>query len=306
MTRVVMKRHWPSILFLAALFSHPQFGFAQELDVPERLNRLMSQQQLQNVQILQVLEEQDKKITGQAHQITEMKQLLETQTTDQKGFLEEQSVLQKQILEKLSAQAAPITIKAPSRPEALGLATDVKVRIRNLEKLVAVSFLVAGLNSIFLLVALYLLRRPATVLETAIQKKETTGSFSGSHSKKRLEMKPLTFGRPQLEVQTRQGRLALANSGKLTADHISLFLGVSPSNLERRQKMVTTIQAGGRVEVDLSSYPIHEFLYGNLEYKNPSNGKLYKDQFILHFHPESGELQVANPVPRLEELSEIA
>jgi len=297
-----MEKKLPSLL--VCFFLVPAALWGQEMDVSEKITRLMNQQQLQNTQLLQVLEEQDRKISAQQRQIGELKQLLEEQTTAQKTFLEEQSVLHKQLLDKLSTQPAPITIKAPSRREAAGLATDVKVRIRNLEKLVVVSFLVAGLNSIFLLLALYLLRRPVTTVEKSIQKKEITGSLSGSHAHKR-EMKPLTFGRPQLEVQTRQGRLALINTGKMTADHIKLYMGTTPSNLERRQKMVTTIQAAGRVEIDLSSYPIHEFLYGSLEYKNPSNGKLYKDQFILK-NNNNGELQVANSLPRIEELSEIA
>ena len=270
----------------------PAVVTAEELALSERLGRLMDQQQLQNTQVLRVLEEQDKRFGAQQQTLSELRKLLEDQAN-----------LQKQLLEKLSAQQAPITIKAAPSNATMGLASDFRVRIRNVERLLVVSFAVTGLNAIFLLVTLHLLRRPQPVVNgaQAIPKKEVTSSLSSS--KKKSEMKTLTFGRPQIEVQTRQGKLLLLNTGKITADHIKLFMGTSPASLERHQKMVTTIQAGGRIELDLASYPIHEFLYGNLEYKNPLNGKLFKDQFILKAHEQTGELMVANSVPRLEEIA---
>lgn len=281
----------------------PAVVSAEELALSERLGRLMDQQQLQNSQVLRVLEEQEKRFGVQQQSLAELRKLLEDQGALQKQFLEDQAGLQKQLLEKLSAQQAPITIKAAPSNATMGLASDFRVRIRNVERLLVVSFAVTGLNAIFLLVTLHLLRRPQPVANGAqpLPKKEVTGSLSGS--KKKPEMKTLTFGRPQIEVQTRQGKLGLLNTGKITADHIKLFMGTSPSNLARHQKMVTTIQAGGRIELDLASYPIHEFLYGNLEYKNPLNGKLFKDQFILKAHEQTGELMLANSVPRLEEIA---
>ncbi len=284
---------------------------AQELDVAGRLNRIVDQQMFQNTQLLQVLEEQDRKIQQQAQSLGELRRAFDEQKLSQKQILQDQETLQRQILEKVSNQPVPVTINTSSPPGAAGtppFMTDLRARIRNLERLLMISFSVGGLNSIFLLATIYLIRRPAALVERVFQKRDNGQTVTGSHTtiKRKQELKAVNMGRPLVEVQTRQGRLALVNTGKTTADHIKLFLGLTASNLERRQKIVTTIQSGGRVEVDVSSYPIHDFLYGNLEYKNPTNGRLYKDQFILKYHEQTGDLVLANPLPRVEELEEIA
>jgi len=98
-------------------------------------------------------------------------------------------------------------------------------------------------------------------------------------------------GRPHLKVEKSFDRLTLTNDGAVAADEIKLSLGPAPRTMKQRLRVLTRIEASEKAEVEIGPQQATDGqIYGTLEYKNPDNGKLFKDQFVLKIDGVTGEL----------------
>ncbi len=97
-------------------------------------------------------------------------------------------------------------------------------------------------------------------------------------------------GRPHLKVEKSYDRLTLTNTGSVVADEIRLSLGPAPATMKQRLKVLARIEAGEKAEVEIGPQATGGQIYGTLEYKNPDNERIYKDQFVLKVDGVTGEL----------------
>jgi hypothetical protein len=97
-------------------------------------------------------------------------------------------------------------------------------------------------------------------------------------------------GRPHLKVERSYDRLTLTNTGSVVADDIRLSLGPAPATMKQRLKVLARIEAGEKAEVEIGPQATGGQIYGTLEYKNPDNERIYKDQFVLKIDGVTGEL----------------
>lgn len=97
-------------------------------------------------------------------------------------------------------------------------------------------------------------------------------------------------GRPHLKVEKSYDRLLLTNTGSVIADDIKLSLGPAPATMKQRLRVLAQIAANEKAEVEIGPQPSGGQIYGTLEYKNPDNGRIYKDQFVLKVDGVTGEL----------------
>lgn len=97
-------------------------------------------------------------------------------------------------------------------------------------------------------------------------------------------------GRPHLKVEKSFDRLLLTNTGTVAADDIKLSLGPAPATMKQRLRVLAKIEANEKAEVEIGPQTMDGQLYGTLEYKNPDNGRLYKDHFVLKVDGVTGEI----------------
>lgn len=201
------------------------------------------------------------------------------------GILEKIETLksaQEAALEKIAAATAAGASAAPSTSPLPAMSPDetsqITKKLQNLEintNLLILLMLVIVIGAIGLVI---FVKQGEERIRQAIWKAEISN------------LKPELLGRPHLKIQADHSRLSLVNTGETSADGIRLFVGPAPATMRQRQRAVGKIEAGQTVELDLANQISAEVLYGTVEYKNSLTGKLYKDQFVLKFDPDSGQL----------------
>ena len=100
-------------------------------------------------------------------------------------------------------------------------------------------------------------------------------------------------GRPIVKILVVGDRMELTNTGETSADDIRLMVGTGPSSMKQKVKTTNRIRASERISFDLPLHISNGPLYASLEYRNPNNGRTYKDTFVLTADRMTGGLTPA-------------
>jgi hypothetical protein len=177
--------------------------------------------------------------------------------------------------------AAPVAIApaAAPLPEIKVAIPDEFVReIRNSQSFSQLAMILAGISLVSMGFLIVTVRKSDERLRRMVWKSEV------DHLRDEV-----MGGRPHLKVERSYDRLTLTNTGSV-ADDIRLSLGPAPATMKQRLKVLARIEAGEMAEVEIGPQATGGQIYGTLEYKNPDNERIYKDQFVLKIDGVTGEL----------------
>lgn len=178
--------------------------------------------------------------------------------------------------------AAPEPVPAVQAPVVVSSEPDPKLlrELNNTHSFAVLAFLVSLLSLVCMGILIATVRKNDEKLRRMLWKSEVDTLRDEVMS-----------GRPHLKVEKSFDRLTLTNDGAVAADEIKLSLGPAPRTMKQRLRVLTRIEASEKAEVEIGPQQATDGqIYGTLEYKNPDNGKLFKDQFVLKIDGVTGEL----------------
>lgn len=185
------------------------------------------------------------------------------------------------LAEDLPAQPMPQTAAPEVKAEIpADFAKNISREISNARSFGILAFLVSLISLISMGVLIATVRKSDEKIRRMLWKSEVD----------HLRDEVIT-GRPQLKVEKSYDRLILTNVGAVVADDIKLSLGPAPRTMKQRLRVLARIEANEKAEVDIGPQQATDGqIFGTLEYKNPENAKLFKEQFILKVDGVTGEL----------------
>lgn len=97
-------------------------------------------------------------------------------------------------------------------------------------------------------------------------------------------------GRPHLKILSEGEKVEVLNAGETVAEEVKVFVGPAASSMKQKLKVAARVPAGEKTRIELPGQLSEDPLYATLEYKNPSTGRTYKEQYVLKLDRVTGHL----------------
>lgn len=175
--------------------------------------------------------------------------------------------------------------EAPSVPEPQPVATlttaqpQVVSPMSNTQSLALLAFMLSGVSVLILIVMLVRMKMGEDRMKQMFWRSEMDSLRD-----------EVIRGRPHLKIHSEGEKVEVVNTGESVAEEVKVYVGPAAASMKQKLKISSRMPAGEKSKIDLPSQLSEDPLYATLEYKHPTTGRVYKEQYLLKLDRVTGHL----------------